>query len=406
MKILWIARTCPFPANDGEKLRVFNLLKALASKHELTVICRVMNAEEEAGLAELRKFCVGGVHGVHVPSPRNTWQRVRQLMPFVFSSYPVALCTVFFAGILEVLRRLADTQRFDIVQVEHSSLTIYLDHVRFKGDPAKVLTMHNVDYLRNQRIIENTPFGPTKLYHLLNQSRFKHWELASLERYDTVIAMSEFDKQAMLADRPGLKVFVVPNGVDCQRIPFTPAVDPGHELIFVASMDSEANHDGAMFFLDRVYPLLLRTHPEATVSFVGRNPRPELASRHEEGRITVTGKVDDVFPYYRTAAVSIVPLRSGGGTRLKILEAMAVGAPVVSTTVGAEGLEVVPEEHLLIADEPGAFAAAIARLLEDAGMRQALIRRAREQVEQHYDWALIAEHHDEVYQVAVRDAKA
>ena len=275
LKILWIARTCPFPANDGEKLRVFNLLKALAQRHDLTVVYRVIEAEEEAGAVELRKFCKG-VHGVRVPRPRGIAEKLRWMLPFLFSRYPLALCTVFFKPIVRQLERLACSERYDVVQVEHSSLSIYRDHVHFTDDPATVLTMHNIDYVRNERVLRNTPWGAAKLYHWLNQRRFKQWELSVLKQYDQVIAMSGVDRQMLQADVPGLPVQVVPNGVDAQAIPFAPAVGNTSNVIFVASMDSEANHDGAMFFLREVWPLLKRHQPGAVLKFVGRSPNPEL----------------------------------------------------------------------------------------------------------------------------------
>lgn len=402
MKILWIARTCPFPANDGEKLRVFNLLKALAARHELTVIYREIDDDERAGADVLEGICRGGVHAVRVPRPRGMLDKLRWVLPFVFSRYPVALCTVYFESIRRELARVAEVQTFDIVQVEHSSLAIYLDRVRFAGAPATVLTMHNIDHVRNARVLANTPWGPTKLYHWFNQLRFKPWELGVMARFDRVVAMSEVDRAMMLADLPTLPVSVVPNGVDVSAVAFALAPAASRQVIFVASMDSEANHDGAMFFLRQVWPLLQRQCPDAKVAFVGRNPLPELLAAHDGLKVVVTGKVDDVMGYYRGAAVAVVPLRSGGGTRLKILEAMAAGTPVVSTSVGCEGLDVTDGLDILIADDAAAFAMAVQRLLDDPGMRSSFAQQARATVEQVYDWPLVSARQDAAY----RDAQA
>lgn len=401
LKVLWIVRTCPFPANDGEKLRVYNLLKAVAQQHDVTVLYRVMSADERHGQAELGKFCVGGVHGIEVPRPRGALGKLRWLLPFVISRYPIALCTVFFEPIRKRLADLAARERFDVVQVEHSSLDIYLDHVQFPGDPATVLTLHNIDYIRNERVLQNTPVGPAKLYHWFNQRRFKPWELQAIRRYDRVIAMSDVDQRILLNDLPGLPVSVVPNGVDARAIGFQPAPEASEMVIFVASMDSEANHDGAMFFLREIWPLVKLARPAAQLKLVGRGPNAELQAQHNGGDVVVTGKVADVLGYYREAAVAIVPLRSGGGTRLKILEAMAAGAPVVSTTVGAEGLEVTDGHDIFIADTPQAFAAAVLRLLGDLPQRRALQDTARRLVETRYDWALIGQQQDHVYAQAL-----
>ena len=402
LKVLWIARTCPYPANDGEKLRVYNLLKALAQRHDLTIVYRVMAEDERRGESELQKFCTGGVHGIEVPRPQGLLGKLRWLLPFVFSRYPVALCTVFFEPIRQRLTELAASRQFDVVQVEHSSLDIYLDHVKFQGQPATVLTLHNIDYIRNERVLQNTPVGPAKLYHWFNQRRFKAWELTAIRRYDRVIAMSDVDQRILLNDLPGLPVSVVPNGVDAHVIAFQPAPQASETVIFVASMDSEANHDGAMFFLREIWPHVKQARPAAVLKLVGRGPNAELRAQDNGRDVIVTGKVDDVIGYYREAAVAIVPLRSGGGTRLKILEAMAAGAPVVSTTVGAEGLDVHDGQDILIADTPQPFADAVLRLLSDGRQREALQNAARHLVETRYDWALIGQQQDTVYAQALQ----
>jgi glycosyltransferase involved in cell wall biosynthesis len=402
LKVLWIARTCPYPANDGEKLRVFNLLKAVAQQHDLTIVYRVMAADEKQGAAELDRFCTGGAHGIEVPRPQGLLGKLRWLLPFVFSRYPIALCTVYFQPIRQRLAELAARERFDVVQVEHSSLDIYLDHVQFPSRPATVLTLHNIDYVRNERVLQNTPFGPARLYHWFNQRRFKTWELKAISRYDRVIAMSDIDRGILLKDLPDLPVDVVPNGVDARAIAYQPAPEASETVIFVASMDSEANHDGAMFFVRDIWPLVKAARPSAVLKLVGRGPNPELQAQHNGRDIIVTGKVADVLGYYREAGVAVVPLRSGGGTRLKILEAMAAGAAVVSTTVGCEGLDVSDGQDILIQDEPRSFADAVLRLLGDLTGRRALQQAARHLVETRYDWTLIGQQQDRVYSEALR----
>ena len=401
MKILWIARTCPYPANDGEKLRVLNLLKMLSVQHELTVIFRVKDQEELTGVAELQKFCKE-VYGVVVPKPRGTIDKIRWLMPFLFSRYPISLCTVFFRAISDMLIQISATRHFDVVQVEHSSLAIYLDHVRFEGNPVKVLTMHNIEYIRNARILKNSSFGVNKLYHFATQAYFQRWEIDVLNQFDDVIAMSNFDKSVLLEKNPKLSVHVVPNGVDVRGIPFQPVETVTETVIFVASMDSDANHDAAMYFIRDIWPLLRRLRPDLKVIFVGRYPQQELVAEHNGADITVTGKVNDVFSYYRIATVAIVPLRSGGGTRLKILEAMATGTAVVSTSVGCEGLDVEDGVNILVADTAENFAAAIEKTLVDDVFRRSLVTEARHLVEAKYDWDIIAKQHDIVYRQPIK----
>ena len=227
MKVLWITRTCPFPANDGEKLRQFNILKAIASKHEITLVCRVMNESQLSGLAELRKFCAV-VHGIHIPSPKSNLERLQWLFPFLFSRYPLAACTVYFRQIDKILRVLAATERFDIIQIEHPWMTLYTDHMSLKNKPATVLTMHNIDYLRNERIIAHTPFGLTKVYQLVNQIKVKRRELEILGKYDVVVTMSELEREALLKERSKLCISVIPNGADCLNLPYVQSSHMNH----------------------------------------------------------------------------------------------------------------------------------------------------------------------------------
>lgn len=399
MKILFIARTCPYPANDGEKIRVFNLLRNL-SHHEITLVCRSMSDDDQSGTVELEKYCKH-VHAVYIPSPASFFEKVRWVMPFIFSKYPVSLSTVFFKEILKTIQQVCAGNRFDVIQIEHSSLTIYLDYLTLPGNSKTVLTMHNIDYVRNERVIKNLPFSIEKIYQQLNQSKFKRWEISSLKRYDTVIAMSSIDKDIMINDIPGLNVAIVPNGVDTVAISFDQNEryqQNDRNIVFVASMENEANHDGAMYFINEIFSIVKKECPDAVLYMVGRSPRDELANKHNGDDIIVTGMVDSVYEYYKKAAVAIVPLRSGGGTRLKILEAMAAGAPVVSTTVGAEGINVTSGKDILLADKPEEFAQCVVRVLTDKSESNSLVKEARKKVEQEYDWRIIAKQHDSVYE--------
>jgi glycosyltransferase involved in cell wall biosynthesis len=395
MKILWIARTCPYPANDGEKIRVFNLIKNL-SHHDITLVFRAMHDNELQGIPVLREYC-REVRYAYIPSPSTHLTRVRWCLPFVFTRYPISLATVYFKEIADILRELCDKETFDVVHVEHSSLTIYLDALKFKNTPHTILTLHNVDWVRNSRVIANTPPGIYKLFLYYNQLRFQKWETESIMRYDTVIAVSDTDRETIRQMGITNEIDVVPNGVDTEKLKLVPQRTAANSILFVASMDSEANHDGAMFFLEQIYPIIKASVPGATLFLVGRNPRQELKSFDQRDGISVTGEVPDVRHYYEQASVAVVPLRSGGGTRLKILEAMALGIPVVSTTVGCEGLQVQNGKHLVVVDDPKLFAAAVIEQFDNDVASQSLVQASRKVVEEQYDWRTIAAQQDRLY---------
>ena len=395
MKILWIARTCPYPPNDGEKIRVFNLIKNL-SHHDITLVFRAMHDNELQGVSALSEYC-RQVRYAYIPSPASHLARVGWCLPFVFTRYPISLATVYFKEIAAILQELCVEESFDVVHVEHSSLTIYLDGLKFKNNPYTILTLHNVDYARNLRVMANTPPGIYKLFLCYNQMKFKAWETESIMRYDKVIAVSGTDKETIEQMGVSSGVDVVPNGVDTENLRMMPARAASKSILFVASMDSEANHDGAMYFLEQILPIIKKKVPTAQLYLVGRNPRQELKAFDKQDGIYVTGEVPDVRTYYEMGSVAVVPLRSGGGTRLKILEAMALGIPVVSTTVGCEGLEVENGKHLVVVDEPNLFAAAVIDLFDNHDLCRSLVEASRKVVEERYDWRTIAAQQDQLY---------
>jgi glycosyltransferase involved in cell wall biosynthesis len=225
------------------------------------------------------------------------------------------------------------------------------------------------------------------------------FEDRTIRRFDGILAVSNADRDTFGRLYPGAAarpIHVVPTGVDTAF--FAPAGDApeaaspaaSRSLIFTGSMDWLPNEDAMAFFCRDILPLLRSEEPDVTISIVGRAPTPAVRRLASEHGVTVTGRVDDVRPYMRDAAVYVVPLRIGGGTRLKIFEAMAMAKAVVSTTVGAEGLPVTAGEHLLIADEPRGFARGVVRLLRDIDKRRAVEQAARQLVVSKYDWSVVA----------------
>jgi len=219
------------------------------------------------------------------------------------------------------------------------------------------------------------------------------YEARALRRFDGVLAVSDADRQSfarLYPDAVRRPIHVVQTGVDTDY--FTPTHEPprASHIVFTGSMDWLPNEDAMLFFCDQVLPRIRAEMPAARLSIVGRAPTPAVRRLADAAAVRVTGRVDDVRPFMSEAAVYVVPLRIGGGTRLKIFEAMAMGKAVVSTTVGAEGLPVISGEHLLLADDPAAFARAVTTLLRDATLRARLGCAARSLVLERYDWSAVA----------------
>jgi glycosyltransferase involved in cell wall biosynthesis len=220
------------------------------------------------------------------------------------------------------------------------------------------------------------------------------FERKALDHFDLVLTVSEKDRDTFQRLYPSgvRRYFVVPTGVDTEY--FRPGItrqDAGKGLVFTGSMDWLPNEDGMLYFCRDILPLIRRDEPDVSLSIVGRAPTSAIRRLGETPGVEVTGRVEDVRPYIDGAAVYIVPLRIGGGTRLKIFEAMSVGRAVVSTTIGAEGLPVTPDQNILIADDPEAFARAVVQLFRDEALRRRLEHRARELVVEGYDWSVVAD---------------
>jgi len=230
------------------------------------------------------------------------------------------------------------------------------------------------------------------------------YEGRTLERFDSVLAVSDADRATFLrlyGDGVPRPVHVVSTGVDTKYFAPEASAADSRTLVFTGSMDWLPNEDAMVYFCREVLPLIRGEESAVTLSIVGRAPTPTVRKLAEDHGVTVTGRVDDVRPHMRDAAVYVVPLRIGGGTRLKIFEAMAMGRAVVSTTVGAEGLPVTSGEHVVLADEPRTFARAVVRLLRDVGRRRALEAAARSFVVARYDWSAVAgEREDALIRIA------
>ena len=202
---------------------------------------------------------------------------------------------------------------------------------------------------------------------------------------------SQREREVLLQREPETRIEVAGNGVDCEFFAANPAPGgPRRDVLFMGRMDYHANIDGALFFVSKVWPIIHARRPELRLVIVGAQPAKPILALRRQG-ITVTGTVDDVRPFYRSALTSVVPLRVGGGTRLKVLEAMAAGTPVVSTTLGAEGLAVAPGKDILIADSPEALAEAVVALQAGSAQWQELAVNARRLVQMKYDWSVIGE---------------
>ncbi len=389
MRILLVTDYLPYPAISGDTIRVYNLIRRISQYHEIHLLALFESPGLAESIAHLSKFCC------RIEVVNHEWPNPLTCLPDMLTYYrqgkPFELRLLYSQKMSDLIRRLTSEEHYDIVQIEHSRLALYQESIDPDANCASTLTFHNVAYDQSKRIsrIERNPISSLRTWIFARQ--LLKWEPSYAERFDRCFVVSEAEHQTLLANNSHLNIDVIPNGTDTrkyQRLKVNQDGPPA--LIFIGSMSYAPCVDGAVYFCEQILPYIQRTIQNVQVWIVGASPLPEVTRLAGEN-VHVTGYVEDVLPYYQQATVSIVPLRAGGGTRLKILEAMALGRPVVSTSIGCEGLDVLHEQHLLIADEPDEFAKQTIRLLTDRALYRHIAEQARELVVENYDWDVIAE---------------
>lgn len=392
-------RVC-WPPQTGLMLRNYHLARALARQASVSCLTFADDAApvSDAQAQELPPAPESWAAQV-VTVPRAAAYTAGKILRGAVGPKPVTVLNYTTAAMRAALAQMLEQQAFDVVQVETSTLADYLPVIRAaKNRPLAVCDWHNIDSELMRRYSTQAQ-AARRLYARLTAQRIAAFERWTLRNYDAHLACSSRDAQQLQQLAPTARVTVIENGVDVDYYTDAqlaraqviwqaarPNTKPPQRLIFVGSMDYHANIDAATDFARHVWPELRRARPALVFTLVGRNPAPQVLALQEIGGIEVTGTVPDVRPYYAQAAAQIVPLRVGGGSRLKILEAMAAGIPVISTTLGAEGLAVTDGRDIALADTPETLAHRLFALLDNAELRQTQVLAARETVRRQYDW--------------------
>ena len=391
MKILWLNSSLLLPLDKGGRLRTWHLMRHLARAHEITYVSFADPGEDPANIAGMREVCTRIETIPRRDPPKGSVKFYVDTARYLLNPLPYAVAKYRSREYRRRVQDLIDREHFDVVVCDFLFPTVNL--------PASlpcpsVLFTHNVES-EIWRRHAGTQAGRLQRALLRTQwRRMLKCEAAAMARFDVVLAVSDADAatlRALYARELTAPVHVVKTGVDTGFFaPDDPRqVKPRH-LVFTGSMDWLPNEDAILHFCDEILPLIRQAEPDVTFSVVGRAPTPAVRRLARAGSIEVTGRVDDVRPHVAQAGVYVVPLRIGGGTRLKIFEAMGMGKAIVSTSIGAEGLPVTHNRDIVIADEPGQFAAAVVRLMRDADARRELELAARQLVVERYDWSSVA----------------
>jgi len=385
LKILVIDEEFPFPLNTGKRIRSYNLTKGLAQSHDLAYLA--YGTPDSPGYVFLKD---NGITPYTVVPPNRRQAGVGfylKLFSNITSPYPYIVTSHYTAAFQSRLQRLIKQQKYNLVICEWTPYALYLRELE---EVKSVIVAHNIESSIWQRYeeYEKNPFK--KWYISIQRRKVEKYERVCFRWANGATAVSELEAEQIRKWGVPYPVEIIENGVDREYFSSSDVeIDP-HMLVFTGSMDWRPNQDAARYFVHDILPLIRRENPLTTVVLVGRKPPKMITELGKIEGVTVTGTVDDVRPYIARAALYIVPLRIGGGSRLKILEAMSMKKAVVSTFVGAEGLRVTDGINILLGDTPKAFAEKVLACLRDTTLRARLAEKGRRLVKQHYDWEKLA----------------
>lgn len=410
MRILFLTQIIPYPPDAGPKVKTWHVLRHLAGCGHQVVLASFVRLDELANVSELKQVCVE-VHTV--PIKRSRWADIIPLLRSQLSGRPFLVERDDLPEMRRLVARLVKEQHFDVIHADQLTMAQYaLPHREWRAGgqaryawPATVFDAHNAVWTIVERMFQALP-SFTRPLATMEARRMKRYEGMLLTAFDHTLAVTEPDRRALLEGvaakdkaRAAERIEVIPIAVDCQ------ALQPVHRnvgstnIITLGTLHYPPNADGIRWFLNEVFPSVRRQVPQASLTIVGKNPPQDFlqAAKQDPQAVRVTGYVPDLQPYLEQAALMVVPVRAGGGMRVRILEAFARGMPVVTTTVGLEGIEAVPGVEVVVADTPEAFAAETVKLLKDEAFQERLAANGRRLAEARYDWQAVLLKMDRIY---------
>ncbi len=400
MKVLLLTQIVPYPPDSGPKVKTYYLLRSLAQHHQITLVAFTRNEQEERDAAALHDLCEE-VHTVHLHRSRmrdlsalatsmlhnRSWLMERDNQPEMHQ---------LLAGLVQQAKQ--SGQPFDLVHADQLNMAMFADRLPLP----RLLDQHNAVWTIFKRMALQER-GPKRIFLEREWRLLKRFEGDVCGRFEAVTSVSEEDRRALFeAIGTARDMPVIPIAVDANREQPIPRMPDAKAVLSMATMMWPPNVDGVMWFARDIYPIIHKALPETRFFVVGQRPVAEVRALPEsDPSIEVTGYVADPNSYIAQSACLIVPLRSGGGMRVKILEALARGIPIVSTTIGYEGIDLQPGKHLLVADTPQDFAEAVVRLIREPDFGRELARQGRERLLERYDWRAVYPAMEAAYQQAV-----
>jgi glycosyltransferase involved in cell wall biosynthesis len=382
MKILLTCKEFPHSKVIGGPIIIYNRLKHL-SKNHLVSLAAFSREEDEKYISSVEEFC-HDLKLIQLPAKRSLLNTIKD---FFFSPVPHYFLRAHNSP--EMSKAIADMvakDHYDFVIGEYSVMGHFIHKNPLLPPVRRIISVHECYYLARLKDFHFQPWGGKKLKELINLKGLKKFEFDMYAQADKVLTLTPQGKDELLAIRPDLDIGIVPHGVDVEHFSYSNPREEGQSIVFVGNYLHYPNVDAVLYFHQEIWPKVKALCPESKFLIVGQAPPMEIQNLTQDDSITVTGRVDDVTPYIREGQIFICPVRLGGGFRGKILEAMAVGRPIVSTSLGAEGIPSKNGENIMIDDDPDDFAASIEKLLKDRDLYERIRQAGRKLVEEKYAW--------------------
>lgn len=394
MRVLLLTQVLPYPPDSGPKVKTYYVLKYLAERHDVTLVSFVRDTDKVEHVEHLKSLCK---KVVTVPITRSPVMDLQFLGKSLLTNQPWMMVRDEREDMQAVLADLAKTTDFDVVHADQLNMAQYaLPFTKSR----KVLDLHNALWVLYKRLSETLPLTKPMKYILMRDWRLlKQYEGQMCRTFDAVLAVSQEDKLALIEAGARLDMTVIPIAIDTDEQAQIPRQPRSPHIVHIGTMYWPPNIAGITWFLDEIYPLVKQRVPDVRCTLIGARPPASITDRAKaDPSLTVTGYVDDPIPYLADSSMMVVPLKAGGGMRVKILNALSQGIPMVSTTVGCEGINVTNGEDILVADSPEDFADATTRLLTNSILNRQITEKGRTMVVNTYDYRQACKPLDAIYQ--------
>lgn len=395
MNILFLSTENPYPPDHGHYIRTYNILKYIVSYHNVYFLAFIKNKENFNNVEPIRRMCKFADVFIN-PDDESRFRFFLSLLINIFSPLPYIAQKYYQKNMRQKIKEILKENKIDIVHFDMLHLARYLTEV--EGIP-KILTEHNVETFRILSLLKNSRNIIFKMFMYLQYIKLKRYEKNVCPNFDICATVSEHDLNLLKTMSPSTKCVVIPNGVDTTYFMPDGRNPLPNSLIWVGGMDNLYNREAVDFFLSKIFPFIQREMPGVKFTAVGKLPTKKLLHLARTNKnIEVIGYVNDVRPFINSAAVYVAPIKSGSGTKLKVLNALSMAKPVVTTSMGVEGIDAKDYEHLMIADDPELFATKTINLLNNPQYALKIGGNGRKLIIEKYDWEIIGKRMNRLYE--------